>query len=754
MVKNLIFVEQNKNLFEKIIGATLAFSIGISVLLLYLVEINAETLGLILKALTLMFGMMGGTSLVGIAIGLILKSKISPIFSFGIFAIFAILLSFILEDGGVYIFIPIALYTLWEFVKSIKNSNAKIKLTLIGLMFGFLGASVYVRLMIGNYVSPLSFERIAYTGLHLDQLFHVAIGNMQQLHGLTSLGLDGLRPLNGYFLGEFIFSRFQTLLNMKGMEFYNFGYPVAIISLWMFTVLIALTEASFSGNKNNRLSVNNPSIFYGGIFIYLYVYGFYPSNFNQQFNGLPGLGIFAENYLLALVLSNICIVLWSRLIRQGAGILNEEKNIKLIDIALLFITLALIFIKPHIAIIVFVVSIYLNIRLFSLKKSYKYLFSIATILILAFYIFLGKVFYDALILHGVGDPLESRWLYFPIKYFSGEYLVLFPLFYLLLPAIYIFLRLKSLECNSSIEVINYLKIKKLLDLEVLLIVYAIALIALCYRWTIHYAGISYFIDFPTYLALFMLANFFIKSPSIKLIKFYSRPLLCLVFFSLVACWFGNLGQNFKDAGLLLLDTQNKILSTRNVGVPDKCGKFKIDDSPVYKISVLAQQIDCAISSIRLYHKRIPLVGFEMKSEKNDDSGKRNKLIFELKNLSNLENSYKRERIIYINQNATFFWNAYDAWPVRQLCDPSPYIVPALSGIPLLDGVKRESCPEGYFGLSGYYRGLGKDRIVKVDSDTEKINACQRAKSLGFLHIIYFDDNQKYEDINCKNLIGN
>jgi hypothetical protein len=87
------------------------------------------------------------------------------------------------------------------------------------------------------YVSPLYVENIVLDTAHVDTLYHAAIAGMIKTYGIPSTGLDGI-PFRAYHCGShWLFAQLSKLLNLRVIDFYQLGYPVIFIP-WLLQCML------------------------------------------------------------------------------------------------------------------------------------------------------------------------------------------------------------------------------------------------------------------------------------------------------------------------------------------------------------------------------------------------------------------------------------------------------------------------------------------------------------------------------------
>ncbi len=109
----------------------------------------------------------------------------------------------------------------------------------------------------GYCAHPLFIEKIISGNELIDVLFHSSIANLYNTYNLPTTGLDGIVFFNYHSFSHFIFGKIILFLNVSPIEFYNIGYPIMIIPLFLNTMMIlVLRVKEILGYKNYISWVN------------------------------------------------------------------------------------------------------------------------------------------------------------------------------------------------------------------------------------------------------------------------------------------------------------------------------------------------------------------------------------------------------------------------------------------------------------------------------------------------------------------
>ncbi|MDM8562681.1 hypothetical protein QUF54_04930, partial [Candidatus Marithioploca araucensis] len=96
------------------------------------------------------------------------------------------------------------------------------------------------------------FEKIPFFKAFKDVLFHSAIINMIQVHGVPSTGLNGIPSFSYHFGSHWIFAGLINLLGTSATAFYNIAFAIIFIPFW-FSSLLLLAINIKKWRKNSEL---------------------------------------------------------------------------------------------------------------------------------------------------------------------------------------------------------------------------------------------------------------------------------------------------------------------------------------------------------------------------------------------------------------------------------------------------------------------------------------------------------------------
>lgn len=739
---------------------SIAFSIGIAATLAIFMPLSANRLVFFQGALTLLPATIGATLLLGCFWGrypkLVSQFPLLSYFSTNLFLalIFLFVLSFVpLPAIRSFTLIALAGFAIVLMFLALVREKSKTKIIFFVLLAMVVGFAVLIKIFSGNYISPFYTERIAVTGFHLDQFMHTAISNMQILHGTASVGLDGLVHFRQYVLGEEIIARASVLVSMPGFDFYNIGYPIYFTSLWQLSLAALLIDlkalSSTESNVKERALELRPLMF-SLLMILPLVFGVMPDFMYKKYSIAAANYIFSETYLISLIIFGFLLFLWIFYLRVECKVRTEGGKILLIFL-MSALCLLLLLTKFQVGVVSSALSMWLLIRN---KPSHKQiLLMTCAVIVFSITIFVkfGALFQEAQLL-GTGalthDAEVTRWFYFPASYFSGDLFPLLPIFFYLISFIFIFFRLKQESIIDFQSFKSRLLARRIIDIELLILAQGVVIIALAWRWTLHLSVTSYFLDFPAYFSILLLVSLLSSTRIFRVVGFAALILSIPIAITFIGYQVGNMAQVFRASSVILLQTQRQIKNFDFVQPTISCPNPTLETGLLFRVFQSYRDFDCSIVNFREYidsAKNAEVHFLDRINAEDQETAppqqRLAKLVDTLSQFASWDKASRKRSIILIDPSLDFYWRAFDSWPVRQLCDPGPFIVPAIAGIPLLSGVKGVSCWEGAFGLAPYYDNLKNGQPAAP-------SPCVLAMEKGFNQIIYIKNARDWQLISC------
>lgn len=118
-----------------------------------------------------------------------------------------------------------------------------------------------------------------------------------------------------------------------------------------------------------------------------------------------------------------------------------------------------------------------------------------------------------------------------------------------------------------------------------------------------------------------------------------------------------------------------------------------------------------------------------------DSGLKNlpryELIKTLRELSLIPREEKQQTVVYIPKSRAWFWKSM-SW-----CKTVPFLIPAITGMAMLDGIPEDDCKTSSYGYETY-RKLNHKSLEGATDEA----ICRQAQSKGFSNVVTLDiDNR-------------
>jgi len=394
--------------------------------------------------------------------------------------------------------------------------NLKIKFILKGIVCIFVGFVLYHQFIGINFHSPISLERLPYTGWFIDHLYFSTMQSMMQTHGILTLGLDGIQ-LHEYQYGSIVFlAYFNYLMNINPIISYNIIFPIIIFPFFVYIIInfILFLNQYQSSNNMKYLSFNIP--LYIILLISINLIGYYPLEYWEKINLLPFRILTSESYMIVFILS--IYFFYKMLIFQ----IDTKKENKIEDRSILkriigyndyvFLIILLIIIsvtKLAFFLIINIILFYLIIRIKNRRFVNLFFFLIAFLLQ---FIFIRKImFYRTG--ESIGNIETFLELFTPFKTFVKDgYIPVFLFTISLWIILYIFYHRKQLVNRNLYQQI---KQKKIIDLEIMVGYFIFTIII--YTINLFKVGgeIDYFASFNRWLGLILFSSFIISKSDYK-----------------------------------------------------------------------------------------------------------------------------------------------------------------------------------------------------------------------------------------------
>jgi hypothetical protein len=564
-----------------------------------------------------------------------------------------------------------------------------------------------------RYKNPVFWETVEYRAdVHHDPLYYVSMANSMRSYGVPSTALDGV-PYTPYHYGSaWLNSQWAYLADRDVLEFYSLGVTVVGIPLFFCAVLLLAVEVRKGPTGKRRLLRDD----YVAWLIFLAAtIGVIPSS------GLDAMGIWnrhamiSESYVAGLpvflLIISTTMVFWRR----------RKTSYRFSDILFLFVFApAMLMVAGILKVSTMLLLLAAALGLVVLGRLYRdKVISFATVLSIAVSAVAYKLVSVAAQNQGIVPFAYMRYYANPAWW---PYFVLVHLFWSWL---YIYLRLREEDVKTVGDVRQAALQGRITDVVVVAIV-AIAGWAAGELIDIHGGSAVYFSDVQRWLSLALLVGALPR-------------------------W---------------LAQRSEVGSQRS---------FSVGGIRVSRMWLVAIAIPISITII-LNTIRMPATAlranialrraFYSQAGANSSVGVRSladpgilsrglkkspdyELISTLRGLDRMPPTQKARTAVFIPQSFTGFWRI---WPEPERCSFVPLIVPATSGLVLIDGMPPVDCDlTVQYGMTMYKRRTAPQQAADVTPPA----LCAKAKAKGFSRIVVVEGTDpahvSWHGIDCARL---
>jgi len=557
---------------------------------------------------------------------------------------------------------------------------------------------------------PFFVEQLSTVDLNeIDTLYHAAIMGIIKTYSVPSTGLDGT-PYHPYHWGShWIFAQFSSLLNVYALKFRALCHPIIFIPLYLKSFIL------FINSIRKYRNINFP---FDAIFYIIIVSAFI--HYTSTFYGNP---IGNPSYVLSLTFT----LFFLSIILEFLGIYGDKKfNSKFSDNLFLFLIIPLficlitsIKVSAGYPLVVLYGFLFIRMKCYKdIRIGISFLLSLIFLLIILHYTIAPSITRGVNIISSIASIFKFGRISFIFQYL---WLLIFIISFLYVK------KIKSLE-----DLKNILQSKKyILEIEILPLILIFGLIpgiildwagggADFYFYNVQYwLGLCLFLAYlPIFIANFQLNDIFKK----RELKSYFIIFIIIGFtLEISANYFSQVTDNIRH---------NLTIRQRIINNEQKLVGIRPFLSEIFKDKSIYEAIRTLTKSAK--SSQIAL---------NDNNNYQ--FIKILKELDKLELSEKRRTCIYIPKTNRVFW---DLQSHRQ--DGTPFIVPALTGIAMIEGLP-DYLPfpaNTHRGYNTYNKDFLIDNKAKL-SNLSNLELKSKARQHGFSKIIKigFENNRFVTD---------
>ncbi len=554
-----------------------------------------------------------------------------------------------------------------------------------------------------RYKNPVFWETLEYRAdVHHDPLYYVSMANNMRTYGVPSTGIDGA-PYTPYHYGSaWLNSQWAYLTGTDVLAFYSLGPSVIVIPLFFCALLLLAVEAKKSwANANPGLERPLRTDYAAWLIFLAATVGVIPSS------GLDAMGIWNRHALISesyvtgvpvfLLVMCTALVYWRR--RKSSHRIADVIFLLAFAPAMLVVTG---FLKVSTMLLLLAVGLAVVLLGRLLRDR---IFALSTVLCVIASGITYKLVSVAAQNRGI-VPFE--FMRFEVNPAWWPYFILVHLFWSWL---YIYLRLREEDVHTVGDVREAALDGRITDVVVVAVV-AFAGWAAGEVINIHGGSAVYFSDVQRWLALSLLTASAWRwlarrrqSP-----EFYRRVYIGLGGVRIAHVWLGLIAIAISITMILNV-----------VRAPATALKANID----LRRALYAEAGVAGPVGIRSLNNPATLASGLRRSPDYA-------LISTLRALDRTPDSLKQRTAVFIPQSYSHFWRI---WTEPERCSFVPFIVPATSGMALIDGMPPADCDlTNQYGMTQY-----KHRTTpQLPADTMPNALCAKARPKGFSRIIVID----------------
>jgi hypothetical protein len=588
-----------------------------------------------------------------------------------------------------------------------------------------LAGSAALALILGSivwgdgYLTPLFVPGLGLGLGHIDELFHASISNMIKAHGVPSTGLDGLVFCPYHFGTHWLFAHLAGLLQIPVIEFYQLGFPVLFLP-WLLHAVGLATEAFLPRDGH---PVPRQRFLLPFLLVLLAFGGFFPVDEAIHLKYLMN-GITSESMCVAVAAFLLALAAGWPLYVRSLGCPGALPRGDAVAAAVAFpvLVVGLTVLKISVGGVLLAVACLLFVRTGLWRRSRLAWGSLALSCV-AFLASTPLVF-------ARGSNQDTQGIT-PLAYLRDSVPPDGWVLHLLLQYSWalavVVLRLRQAGVTTAAELATAWRERKLLDVELLLLVALVGAVP-GLLWRIGGGSAVYFFGIQRWLALPMLLAWAVALPRARP---ESTPPLSwtdrLRALPLAAC----LGWLFLGValGTCALNTWygytpallDHLLQRRGFYLPrdgkDEAAGMRVAVEEAFVAGRFGKAWQLAESGTAEDKKR---------------TDPRREVVRLLRALDLLPPGDKRVTALFVPKRNEAYW--------KMLPDPraTPFLGPAVAGLPLLDGLPDPQPPVVFEGYGYGEYDLNQARAAVTDPEQERAQVVEKARRLGFGRVVVLD----------------
>ncbi|MEO8576703.1 MAG: hypothetical protein ABI556_08390 [Gemmatimonadales bacterium] len=570
------------------------------------------------------------------------------------------------------------------------------------------------------YKSPLFLEMMILDGkVHHDGVSLAAVANMLRTYHVPSPGLDGI-PYMAYHWGTpWMFAQWSNLAGFNLTEFYQLVFPVTMIPLFFGGIIAFALEARYAifqrrmADMSVAYSAGHGAEFDPRLGPSFWLVFLAATIGLMPITGMDALGVWTSNLMIsesytvatpvALLLLSTTIVFWQcggDEILKGSG---RPKDYLFVAIVLPAGIVALGYLKISLMILGLLGALYVAARLGAFRKWPVALVGVITTLLVV--LTYPRV---SLAAHREGIvPLDFLKGFVPLDWWP--YFFLFQFFWSL---VYVVLRLRQEGARTLGDFVTLAKAGRILDVELVILV---ALVGVAPGLVLHIDGGSafYFSDVQRWLSVgLLLAGVGTLIPRLPRWRWSDLRMVAVAFVALP---------------FAISMARNSFHWTSRMLRANSATRLAL--YPVADRAAIPEGI-----------RALRQLGDPVKLATGLANAPNNNPVRGLLGLGELSPESKRTTAVFVPQSEDRYWTILTR---PNSCAFSGFVVPALAGMSMIDGMPPVGCTlSPYYGISLY----PKRTRPQTPEDETPGTLCRRALSLGFKRVLTlrFDESGKID----------
>lgn len=564
-----------------------------------------------------------------------------------------------------------------------------------------------------NFQNPLYLEGLALGYGHIDILFHSGIAQMIRTYGIPGTGVDGIAWMHYHAGSHWFFAQLSALLNISLLDFYNFGFGTVMNPLFFYATLnLALEVVRL---KKIRFSVCPDTVsgkMFWLIFLVIHIHLLPPTLLSKA--NLWNQYLIIESYCTALTLLFLVLPVILDLfmqIKKGAALHVQSV---LSWIFLPFMVAVIGYCKNSVMLLLITGMAYAFVRTMLWKNGLA-LVSMFITTVLGFWMYRATV-------SPMYDSPQFALFHFIKTSNRLSPLVLFFILYFLFLLAYLILRTVQLRIQSLKTLKQSIRGLKTLDLEILILISVVGMLpGMLIR--IPMSSGHFFADVQNRIAVLLLLSAFPAWMGSNLLAWKKWKWIGLVL--IIICAGNTVIAAKKMIGMNLQYRYSMVGQTGRTGKTFVKDLFSTTSFSDLKKSVLSSPF------------------------KSIEKTRRYIFLTRLRTLDILPRREKARSLVFIPQTDTLYWNSFG---VRVPKQGISFIVPAVSGIAMIDGFPPLGVKTYYYGFYNY-----APRKENTPQENLQIRLCQMAEKKNFKNCRIMTltvSNPEPVEFNCADTVRN